>query len=107
MPIDYKKYPIDWKDIVKLQKIRAGDRCELCGVPNKETVYRDEFGIWFSLRPEGIQTSVKIILTTHHIDGDLKNNKYPNLILVCQRCHLRLDLAKHINNKKKRRLDND
>ena len=41
MPIDYNDYPDDWKtricpDILE----RAGNKCEFCGVPNYELIWR-------------------------------------------------------------------
>lgn len=88
MPCDYKNYHPDWKGIVKLEKIRTHNRCEMCGVKNG------------FIKDDG----VKIVLTVHHIDGDKTNNKYPNLLVCCQRCHLRLDLGKHMKNAKETRM---
>lgn len=35
MPIDYKKYPVNWKkEIVPMIKERANHRCEFCGLIN-------------------------------------------------------------------------
>jgi hypothetical protein len=90
MPIDRERYPNDWKDVSTLQKRRAGNKCELCGLENYTTVLRGE-------------KRTRIVLTVHHIDGNLLNNSYPNLIVLCQKCHLRLDLGKHIKNAKKTR----
>jgi hypothetical protein len=44
----------------------------------------------------------KIIITVHHIDSDKKNSHPLNLLALCQRCHLRLDLQKHIAKRKQR-----
>jgi hypothetical protein len=41
MPIDYKKYPKNWKtEIVPAIKDRDGHRCKFCGVPNYATIFR-------------------------------------------------------------------
>jgi len=85
MPINYKKYPSNWKQIRKEILERAGNCCELCGAENNKPHWK---------------TKSKVILTIHHIDYDITNNNYVNLIALCQRCHLRLDLPKHIKNKK-------
>jgi len=110
MPINYKEYPPDWKMISRNHIKAAGNRCELCWAPNGERVTR------FPNTPEychpwapGYMTfgktngtvvhdfkKTKIVLTTHHIDGDHYNNTKQSLIALCQRCHLRLDLAKHM-----------
>jgi len=61
MPIDYKRYPSNWKtEIVPSVIARANNCCEFCGVPNKTTLFsckkqfKDGVGkyvwqsIWFS-----------------------------------------------------------
>ncbi len=41
MPIDYKKYPPNWKkEIVPAVLKRANNCCEQCGVPNKSLQWR-------------------------------------------------------------------
>jgi hypothetical protein len=42
MPVDYKRYPKDWKEISKRIRFeRAGNKCEWCGVGNGNWVLRD------------------------------------------------------------------
>lgn len=88
MPINKKDYSDNWKEIVAGIKKRADNKCELCGGVNGETTAR----------------RTKIVLTVHHIDRNKKNNKLINLIALCQKCHLRLDLEHHIENARKTRL---
>jgi hypothetical protein len=38
MPIDYKKYPKDWKQIRQRILERADNKCECCGLKNKTIV---------------------------------------------------------------------
>lgn len=78
MPIDYSKYPLDWKLRSKFIRFyRARNRCELCGADN-----------YF---PHPV-TGSRVVLTVAHI-----YNKRPlsadflNLKALCQRCHFRLD----------------
>lgn len=109
MPCDYKKYPDNWKAIVKAILSRAGNKCELCYAPNHERVCRgsartSEYPWYRPMMDRNQGTSTKIILTVHHIDADLKNNSPNNLIALCQRCHLKLDMAIHL---KKRRINAD
>ena len=75
-PMDRKKYHPDWENISKKIRKRAGDRCELCPAKNGEPHWK---------------TNSIVVLTVHHIDGNIKNNHPKNLIALCQRCHLRLD----------------
>lgn len=115
MPCDYKKYPADWKQIVERIKRRAHDRCELCGLENGWHVLRPKDNWWLvtyvgaqdaknprtheSLKPMG--KIVRIVLTVHHIDYDVNNNKLYNLLALCQRCHNKLDMPLRIRNRNK------
>lgn len=41
MPIDYSKYPKDWKSVIRPRILKlAGNRCEGCGVKNGEIIFR-------------------------------------------------------------------
>lgn len=78
MPIDYKKYPPNWKTEIRPAVLkRAHNRCEFCGVENH------------SIRPDG----VKVVLTIAHLDHDEENwnVSLDRLRALCQRCHLRYD----------------
>lgn len=39
--------------------------------------------------------NLKIVLEVHHIDGDRKNNKLENVILLCPNCHSQTDTFKN------------
>jgi len=88
MPMNKKDYPVNWKELSAETRKKAGNKCELCGKPNG------------SLSDRG----TKVVLTVHHIDGNKLNNKPLNRIALCQKCHLRLDLAHHIEEAQKTRL---
>ncbi len=82
MPVDYSKYPPDWKSRIRPDILqRARNRCEICGVANGAMV-----------------GTVKIVLTIAHLDHDVTNNDYSNLQALCQKCHLKLDLEQHRTN---------
>lgn len=88
-PCDYKKYHPQWKWIRADILHRAGNVCELCGAPNYVPHWK---------------TGSRVVLTIHHIDYDIKNNKKYNLIALCQRCHNKLDMPLRIRNRKERNL---
>lgn len=108
MPIDYKQYPTNWKWLSRQVRKRNGGCCELCCAPNGYTVYRwtkenreyHKGYPWYFSPLWKDDTKTRIVLTVHHIDGDKQNNSEQNLISLCQKCHLRLDLAKHMKNRK-------
>jgi hypothetical protein len=116
MPMKMQEYPDNWKWLSAQVRKRNGGRCELCNAPNGEIVLRPkkQYALdweqpWYSqdnnMPPEYEEcfTRTKIILTVHHIDGDKSNNSEQNLISLCQRDHLRLDIAKHMRNRKRSR----
>lgn len=70
-----KLYPVNWRKISELVIEKAGYKCELCGAENYDIVNGKE-----------------VVLTVHHINHDPTDNRRVNLIALCQRCHLRLDL---------------
>jgi hypothetical protein len=98
MPCNYKKYPENWTLISKQVIKDAGNKCELCYAPNGLIITRfknDHTHPW-----EHSNSGTKIVLTVHHIDCDTDNNTKHNLIALCQKCHLRLDLQNHLRRSK-------
>lgn len=99
MPIDYKKYPANWKDEIRPRILkRANFKCEECGRKHKSHYTQsnwwqfgelDEFAIKYSIAA-GIKI-VRIILTIAHLDQNINNNADENLKALCQKCHLNLD----------------
>lgn len=124
MPINYKEYPTNWKELVKQVLERAGQvffddgtimieaKCECCGVENHSLIHRygkgkDDWEYW----PEGMMSEAydvdgkkctKIVLTTAHLDHDKHNHEITidRLRAWCQKCHLQYDLPRHIQNRK-------
>jgi|ERR1700677_411568 len=113
MPIDYKKYPPNWKsEIVPAVLLRAENRCECCGLQNHSFVWaiklwvKDDKGkyklrsIWFrDMRDAEREATmytvrrVKVVLTISHTDHDETNQnvQLDRLKALCQICHLRYD----------------
>ena len=82
MPCDYRKYPADWKTVIRPRILaRAGNACEFCGARDREPHPR---------------TGSRVILTVAHLDNQLVNHADYNLSALCQRCHLAHDQALRI-----------
>jgi hypothetical protein len=125
MPIDYKKYPPNWKTEIRPRILqRAENRCEKCMVPNYRPIlrfsvmgkhyYRMGNNVFCSDNGEFVSKwddrllvfsnnkEVKIILTIAHLDHDETNWAVQDdrLMALCQRCHLRYDTKEKINRRK-------
>lgn len=100
MPIDYKKYPLDWKQTRKRILERADNRCECEGECGLHTTT----GRCVEVNNEPAKYAKgTVVLTIAHLDHDEENPvvKDERLKALCQRCHLRYDIPE----KKKRRFN--
>lgn len=99
MPIDYKRYPKDWKQISNyVIKVRAKNRCE--GSPDYPDC-RAENG---KLHPV---TGSKVVLTCAHLDHDPSDCRDTGRLRAwCQRCHLTYDAPHHAHTIWKKRFEN-
>lgn len=113
MPCDYTRYPPNWFTEIRPRiLLRANNCCERCEAPNGVLIYRPHRGkADWKLAPEGHEVDAmamdgikftKVVLTIAHLDHDPENFevKDERLEALCQRCHLKLDLPHHINNRK-------
>jgi len=123
MPIDYSKYPKDWKSVIRPDILkRDGNCCKTCGVQNYSCGYRDKEGLFwkvseimklledsgYDIFEEGNELDhippskmpTKIVLTISHLDHNTSNNNYENLAALCQRCHLKYDNEHHKKSRK-------
>lgn len=101
MPIDYKRYPTDWKSRIVPEVLeRAKDKCECCGRENKSSVYSSRVftmdgyqTAWTTLPLSDTSKKVTIVLTVAHLDHDEHNQNVSldRLKAMCQLCHLRYD----------------
>lgn len=95
MPVDYSKYPTDWKTVIRPRILeRAQHRCEATpAFPNCHAANKTR-------HPE---TGSMVVLTIAHMDHDTTNNDDSNLKALCQRCHLNYDAAHHARNARRTR----
>lgn len=114
MPIDYSKYPANWKTQIRPEILaREEHKCKFCKVPNRIIIIRGYYGdrecyqtddgnIFdaFTSEPIGADylgslsgpgNMVDVVLTVAHLDHNIENNDYSNLAALCQRCHNRHD----------------
>ena len=134
MPIDYKKYPDNWKTEIRPSILkraggsdddpRVGAACEECKTPNYAVGYWHVIGFvyesyevfksyraaskkrdWYNLIIPEIKTVV-IVLTISHTDHDITNNDPSNLRALCQRCHNAHDAEYRAKNRKKNNAEN-
>lgn len=115
MPIDYSKYPPNWKTEIRPAILkRAGDRCERCGASNHAIGYRDETGLFFETPPNpspGAEQMprfklIRIVLTVAHLNHDVEDSSPLNLAALCQKCHLTHDAGQHKATRQKNRFRN-
>ena len=112
MPINYKKYPPNWKTEIRPRILdRANYTCEMngCEFKHLENVLSVQINgkrKWFKHTMENeiaypINKLVKVVLTIAHLDHDEDNHnvKDERLAAFCQRCHLAYDAQE----KKRRR----
>lgn len=110
MPINYSKYPPNWKlEIVPAVIKRANNCCETCGLVNYQIVWSIKIWVregsryklrsfWFrdkrdAEREGGNVQQKKVVLTISHTDHDEENHEVSldRLKALCQLCHLRYD----------------
>ncbi len=116
MPIDYSKYPSDWKTRIRPEILeRAEYCCENCGIRDREFICRstrnkaryeilainEQYHSFASSYKSRWSKPIYIVLTISHTDHDIKNNDYSNLRALCQRCHFWHDKDHHAETRKR------
>jgi hypothetical protein len=112
MPIDYSKYPPNWKTEIRPRIMkRAKNCCEKCGLEHRSFVHAIKLWVrdgsrykyrtlWFRNVQDAVREDmhttakpVKVVLTIAHLDHDEENHnvKDERLRAWCQLCHLRYD----------------
>lgn len=113
MPVDWSKYPKDWKQIALQVKEEANWTCQECGRPCRrpDETWHDfvVYGLTI-LSPWYEQTSgedkdgntvekpQRFTLTVAHLDHDESNCSRGNLKAMCSGCHLKYDAQHHAKN---------
>lgn len=77
MPVDWSKYPPDWKEIADGVKNAAGWKCQACGKQCYEP-------------GEPVEDTRKVLTVAHvnHVESDCRPE---NLVAACSVCHLKYD----------------
>ena len=105
-PENRDRYPDNWPEIRQAILDRAGNCCEICGVPNHVYGYRLSDGNFYE---RGLYTDAdgphgfKIVLTIMHLDHQPENCDPANLKAACQLCHNRYDAPVRAAGRKRRR----
>ena len=92
---DPKKYPADWKTVIRPAILERAQNCCEGSDAYPECRARN-----YEPHPE---TGSKVILTIAHLDHNITNSDPENLRAWCQRCHLLYDLAHHQRHAKETR----
>jgi len=114
MPIDYRKYPANWKTEIRPAILkRAENRCEFCQMPNYAIYTRNTRTIWYvgktyksalsqyQVGPFFKEYDAICVLTIAHLDHDINNNDPDNLRALCQKCHNNHDKKYRAENRKR------
>jgi len=111
----------EWLAVRQSIRVRAGNRCEKCGIENHALGGRLHSGKFLKARPKGDDglklvwpkageewwcgegepiklRIIKIVCTVAHFDNHLVDHSDDNLRFWCQQCHLRHDAKQHAAN---------
>lgn len=113
MPIDYSKYPPNWKDVIRPRILKRDNyACKFCLLPQRAVGYRElngSFVICDEFMEEWARKADKrvftIFLTVAHLCHDPMCEKDEHLAALCQKCHLNHDRPVNIMKRRRRRAD--
>lgn len=91
MPMDWKRYPKEWKQIAFTVKEESGWRCEKCGKQCR--------------KPGEPFDTHRRTLTVHHINHTPEDCRRENLIALCPGCHLKEDAAFHAETRARKKAE--
>ena len=89
MPMDKKRYPPNWKEIVFKIKENADWKCQECGMQCR--------------RPGEPFDTHKRTLTVAHLNHTPEDCRMENLKALCSGCHLRYDAKHHAETRRIKR----
>lgn len=109
MPVDYSRYPPDWKERRARILERAGNRCEHCGAragEDSRIVYRDgeaevvptpDVSGILEYASRAVGKVYEIRLGIAHLDHDEANwdVRDDRLAALCMKCHFAYDADEH------------
>ena len=81
MPVNWKDYPPNWKQIAREKKDSVGWKCEVCGAQCR--------------KPGEPFDTHKRTLTVAHLNHTPMDCRPENLKAMCAPCHLRYDADHH------------
>lgn len=92
------RYADDQKELHKKVRAEAGNRCLRCKHPEGDKVLPPRFfggkHGQFIVECDELCTHERVrklrALTVHHLDGNKENNRWWNLLALCQVCHLQI-----------------
>jgi len=84
MPVDWEKYPANWKEIADRIKAEADYQCEMCGKQCR--------------RPGEPFDTHRKTATVAHCNHEPMDCRPENLVCACAPCHLRYDAKHHAAN---------
>jgi len=84
MPVDWRDYPANWREIAHQVKEEAQWQCECCGKQCR--------------RPGEPFRSHRLTLTVAHCNHTPMDCRPENLVALCAPCHLRMDAPHHARN---------
>lgn len=94
MPLERKRYPVNWEAISLEVREQAGWKCQECGIPCRRPG-EDWLDFALELIHDGwlidLDKPTVHTLTTAHLDQNPSNNDPSNLKALCAPCHLRHD----------------
>lgn len=88
MPMDRKRYPIDWEQIARRKKDSVGWKCESCGKQCR--------------KPGEPFVTHKYTLTVAHLNHIPEDIRPENLCAMCAPCHLKYDAKHHAETRKRK-----